>query len=151
VSIDINGILGAVDRAWSEELDEIEVAMVEAISSDRYVWPNATIRQNGQIVTSPRDIVDTGGLRDSQYKNTITAETTEFGWTEHDPELNHNGGMNTYKGHRYYHTPRPWTQHAISGDNEAPLEYQRGDAILNVPEDFARRLSTYLATTPDAD
>jgi hypothetical protein len=86
VSIDINGILSAVDRAWSEELDEIEVAMVEAISSDRYVWPNATIRQNGPIVTSPRDIVDTGGLRDSQYKNTITAETTEFGWTEHDPE-----------------------------------------------------------------
>jgi hypothetical protein len=149
--MDINGILGAVDRAWSEELNEIEVAMVEAISSDRYVWPNATIRQNGQIVTSPRDIVDTGGLRDSQYKNTITAEITEFGWTEDDPELNHNGGMNTYNGHRYYHPPRPWTQHAISGDNEAPLEYQRGDAILNVPEDFARRLSTYLATTPDAD
>jgi hypothetical protein len=30
-------------------------------------WPRATARKNGEVVTSPRDIVDTGALRDS-YK-----------------------------------------------------------------------------------
>lgn len=28
-------------------------------------WPRDTLRKNGQIVSSPRDIVDTGALRDS--------------------------------------------------------------------------------------
>jgi hypothetical protein len=147
--IDINGILAAVDSAWAEEVKEIDMAMVEAISDERHRWPNQTLRQNGEIAGSPRDIVDTGGMLGSQYKNTIMPGEVKFGWTEDNPELNHNGGMSTYNGHRYYHTPRPWTQHAISGDADAPLEYQRGDAILNVPEDFARKLANYLETDAD--
>jgi len=146
---DINAILAAVDAAWAEEMDAVEVAMVEAISSDRYEWPNETVRQNGEVVGSPRDIVDRGNLQNSQYKDTITPEETEFGWTESNPELNHNGGIGSYNGHRYYHTPRPWTQHAIRGDHEAPLEYQRGDAILDVPEDFAVKLSAHLESLQD--
>jgi hypothetical protein len=150
--MDINGILRAVDAAWAEEIEAAEAAMTESFYLKDYYWPNATIRQNGDIVLAgDRDIIDQGDLVNSQYKNTITTEETEFGWTDDDPELNHNGGMSTYQGHRYYHTPRPWTQHAIRGDTEAPLEYQRGDAILNVPEDFARKLSSYLDLDTDAD
>ena len=144
MGFDINRILAAVDGAWAEEMREVEGAMVEAIDSPRYEWPNQTIRANGEVVSSPRNIVDSGRMRDSQYKNTITSAETEFGWSEDDPELNHNGGMNSYNGHRYYHTPRPWTQHAIRGDSEAPLEYQRADAILNVPLDFERKLAARL-------
>jgi hypothetical protein len=151
MAFDINGILRAVDATWAEEMREIDRAFVEAISDERYEWPNQTLRQNGEVVGSPRNIVDTGRLVGSQYINTIMPGDAEFGWTEDNPELNHNGGMNVINGHRYYHTPRPWTQHAISGDSEAPLEYQRSDAILNVPEDFAQKLSTYLELTPDAD
>jgi hypothetical protein len=145
VAFDINRILGAVDVTWAEEIDAIEIAMTESFYSKEYYWPNATIRSNGEIVPAGnRDIVDEGDLVNSQYTNTSTLAETEFGWTDDDPELNHNGGMNTYKGTRYYHTPRPWTQLAISGDSEAPLEYQRSDAILDVPADFARRLNSRL-------
>ncbi len=146
---DINGILAAVDAAWAEEMKAVERAFVEAISEERYEWPNQTLRQNGEVVGSPRNIVDTGKLVGSQYLNTIAPGEAEFGWTDHNPELNHNGGMNTIDGHRYYHRPRPWTQHGISGDSQAPLEYQRADAVLNVPADFEARLSRYLDTDVD--
>jgi hypothetical protein len=147
---DIDRILREVDAAWAEELESVEVAMTEAFYLKDYYWGNATIRKNGEIVPAGnRDIVDEGELVNSQYKNTITTEETEFGWTDDDPELNHNGGINTYNGTRYYHTPRPWTQHAISGDNEAPLEYQRSDAILNVPRDFEDKLAARLAQLDD--
>jgi hypothetical protein len=150
VAFDINGILAAVDAAWAEEMEAVESAMTESFYLKDYVWPNATLRQNRKIVPAgDRDIVDEGDLVNSQYKNTITTDETEFGWTDDDPELNHNGGMNTYNGTRYYHTPRPWTQHAISGDSQAPLEYQRADALLNVPQDFEARLSRYLDANVD--
>jgi hypothetical protein len=145
VAFDLNGILAAFDAAWAEEMDAVERAMTESFYAKEYYWPNATIRANGEIVPAGnRDIVDEGDLVNSQYRNTITSAETEFGWTDDDPELNHNGGINIYKGTRYYHTPRPWTQLAISGDSEAPIEYQRSDAILDVPEDFARRLNSRL-------
>lgn len=38
----------------------------EAIESDIWDWPNRTLRVSGEIVDSPRNIVDTGRLRDSQ-------------------------------------------------------------------------------------
>lgn len=37
----------------------------ENISDRIWNWPRPTVRRNGEIVTQPRDIVDTGALRDS--------------------------------------------------------------------------------------
>ena len=37
----------------------------EYISDRIWDWPQATVRKNGEVVTQPRDIVDTGTLRDS--------------------------------------------------------------------------------------
>lgn len=42
------------------------------IDSVRWEWPRTTIRKNGSVVTSPRDIVDTGALKNSyqvQYES----------------------------------------------------------------------------------
>lgn len=41
-------------------------AFQDAIEADIWYWPNRTERSDGTIVDSPRDIVDTGALRDSQ-------------------------------------------------------------------------------------
>jgi hypothetical protein len=38
----------------------------DAIEDPIYEWPRVTRRTNGQVVGSPRDIVDRGTLRDSQ-------------------------------------------------------------------------------------
>lgn len=41
-------------------------AFQDAMESDIWYWPNFTVRKSGGIVGSPRDIVDTGALIDSQ-------------------------------------------------------------------------------------
>lgn len=145
--LDIAGVMAAFDLAWGEEVEEIDRAFDESIDADLYTWPRLTRRQNGTTASSPRNIVDTGNLKRSQNKNIISAEEIEWEWGADYAELNHNGGMSTYNGIPYYHTPRPWTQYAIAGDSSAPIEYQRGDAILNVPIDFAHRFDRHLAAT----
>ena len=37
----------------------------ENINAEAWEWPRETVRQNGMVAGSPRDIVDTGELRDS--------------------------------------------------------------------------------------
>jgi hypothetical protein len=37
----------------------------EIIETEMWEWPRQTVRQNGTVAGSPRDIVDTGELRDS--------------------------------------------------------------------------------------
>lgn len=42
------------------------------ISDSRWQWPRTTVRKNGAVVDSPRDIVDTGELKNSyqvQYES----------------------------------------------------------------------------------
>lgn len=57
-----------LDRSFVEMCDEFDDLLREAIESDIYYWGGTTFRQNGDVVGSPRDIVDTGNLRDSQFK-----------------------------------------------------------------------------------
>ena len=52
----------------------------ESIDSAVYEWPNVTIRQNGQVVTSPRNIVDTGAFKQSQERTMLNATTCLFTW-----------------------------------------------------------------------
>lgn len=54
------------------------------IAAVKWNWPNRTVRQNGEVVDSPRDIIDEGTLRNSQRisfeagKDTVTGEVA---WT----------------------------------------------------------------------
>lgn len=52
----------------------------ESIVEQRYDWPQVTIRQNGQAVTSPRNIVDTGAFKLSQERTMLNATTCLFTW-----------------------------------------------------------------------
>lgn len=55
----------SVKSAWDELADKFEQILDESMSDERWYWPRRTFRQSGEIATSPRDIVDTGELRDS--------------------------------------------------------------------------------------
>lgn len=50
------------------------------ISAPQFSWPRTTVRRNGQVVSSPRDIVDTGALRASQQRFTIGAAGLGLGY-----------------------------------------------------------------------
>lgn len=57
----------------SQDFKEAFIAMSEGygaacqanIEDTRWAWPRTTIRRNGDVVTSPRDIVDTEELKNS--------------------------------------------------------------------------------------
>jgi hypothetical protein len=51
--------------AWNEVAEKFEQILDESMSDERWYWPHRTLRQSGEIAGSPRDIVDTGELRDS--------------------------------------------------------------------------------------
>lgn len=53
----------AFDKLNREQLPK---AFKEEIEAKKWEWnENVTVRKNGDVVTTPRDIVDTGELRDS--------------------------------------------------------------------------------------
>lgn len=50
------------------------------ISTAQFPWPRTTVRRNGQVVGSPRDIVDLGRLRASQQRVTLGAAGLSLGY-----------------------------------------------------------------------
>jgi hypothetical protein len=139
--IDIAGIMRAADLAFQEEMESVGGAFREAIEDEYYDWPNDTIRHDGSVVGSPRNIVDRSGLQESQDQTPVARGEEEFIWTAPHSAINHNGGRKADGG---VFQARPWTQHAIKGDETAPLEYQQTDALLDVPADFAAKFQALL-------
>ena len=52
----------------------------EEIKTPQFSWPRQTKRKNGQTVSSPRDIVDLGGLLRSQQRDRPSATQLRFNW-----------------------------------------------------------------------
>jgi hypothetical protein len=51
-------------------------AFKEEIKRAQFSWPGPTRRRNGSLVTSPRDIVDTGDFMRSQIRQPINSNAT---------------------------------------------------------------------------
>lgn len=66
MAIDSYKLNQAIIQAFHYVVGEFAQATTEMIDAEMWEWPRATTRSTGQIATSPRDIVDTGHLRDSQ-------------------------------------------------------------------------------------
>jgi hypothetical protein len=56
----------SVLQAFDDMAYDLSTAFYSAIESDIWAWPRLTIRHDGLLVGSPRDIVDTGALINSQ-------------------------------------------------------------------------------------
>ena len=57
-----------------------EQEQISQIEEQKWGWPNDTHRRNGSIVGSPRDIVDTGELRDSLKVEHISFSETLYSY-----------------------------------------------------------------------
>lgn len=62
-------------------LAELSQRFQDAIRAPVYSWPRNTLRQNGQMVGSPRDIVDTGLLARQQQAPQVSGTRAVFRWT----------------------------------------------------------------------
>ena len=56
-------------------------AFKDEIRAVQYNWPRPTRRSRGQVVTSPRDIVDTGAFIRSQIRKTTGPQSLELAYS----------------------------------------------------------------------
>lgn len=52
-------------EAFEEMATQFGEEAQKAVEAEIWQWPRETVRQNGSVVGSPRNIIDTGELRDS--------------------------------------------------------------------------------------
>jgi hypothetical protein len=97
---------GVLDKQLKEEIQRVQ-----------FSWPGETRRRNGEIASSPRDIVDTGAFLRSQRRTRVNLTTVRFTWGG-------SGGV-TYAGYIYQGIPgkaypaRDWIKPALDA---VPLE-----------------------------
>ena len=140
----IDDLTTAAAVTWAETIAAASDACQQALTEKFYDWPNATLRQNGQLVPAgKRDIIDTKTLYNSH-----STQGEDLVWSAEYADLNHDGGM---EGRRYHHA-RPWTEYGIKGDSTDDANWQREEAILDLPRFFAAGMERKLgAIEPDGD
>ena len=65
VQFNVKPFVQKAQRSFAKANDTLEQDIVGSIGSPIWQWPGQTERQSGQVVGSPRDIVDSGDLLDS--------------------------------------------------------------------------------------
>jgi hypothetical protein len=78
-----------------ESFDEMTGEFAQEINfqaeDTKWPWPWETVRQNGSVVGSPRDIVDTGELKNSQFIEDVSDVYKVVGYTAEHAALVHEG------------------------------------------------------------
>lgn len=93
-------------RILSDYGDVLGPQLQNEIANPQFDWPRATRRKNGRVVTTPRDIVDTGQFIDSQTEPRVSETDTgvqmQIGWTApYAAEIfkgSEGGGFISYRG-----------------------------------------------------
>lgn len=57
---------GDIETGFNQINEELHINIKDAIASKQWEWDRTTYRRNGEVATSPRNIVDTGELLNSQ-------------------------------------------------------------------------------------
>ena len=117
-------VMTAIGLAWESTADAVDDAMLESIVDARYTWPRGE---------SPRDIVDTGALGESQSV-VLNGDTVHCEWGGGDVDY----AIDVHEGEGSK-PARRWTREAIRGDDTASQAWQNPRAILNVPAHFTDR------------
>jgi hypothetical protein len=105
---ELRRLRGINTRTFERVMDWADADFDQQMTSEKWKWnDNQTRRKNGQIVGSPRDIVDTGDLLQSKQRNIISRNVTEFIWTDDVAEAVHDGARSK-SGESL--PARPWTE-----------------------------------------
>jgi phage gpG-like protein len=105
-------------KALEKTIAEFEVALRESIEASVYYWDRITVRTGGRVVSTPRDIKDTGSLLASQVTKRIGLLTFAIGWEVAYAAIVYLGGMKRADGTE---TPeRRWAEVAL--DNFNPMK-----------------------------
>jgi hypothetical protein len=105
---ELRQLRGINQRTFQRAMDWADNNFDQQMASEEWRWnKNQTRRKNGQLVGSPRDIIDTGDLLQSKERVQVNRSTVDFIWKDDVAELVHDGGT-TKNGGAY--PARPWTE-----------------------------------------
>jgi len=104
-------ILGALSEPFHRANEALNPAFAKELTSRKWDWPGETKRENGEVVSSPRDIVDTGelrrsyvGKREGPFEHSHSWSNIEYGMAVHE-------GADFSDGRKM--PARPWTRDPI--------------------------------------
>lgn len=106
---------GAFGGIFTKAMDWAEDDFRREIEADKWDWPRETKRRSGPTVGSPRDIVDLGGLKNSQKREGMGEDRTAFVWTGGEGKayaLEVHDGYSSKAGNRM--PARPFTEETIA-------------------------------------
>lgn len=113
---ELRRLRGINTRTFELAMDWADADFDQQMAAEKWQWnDNQTRRKNGQIVGSPRDIIDTGDLLASKRREQISRSVTEFIWDDPVAGGVHDG-MRTRSGKDL--PARPWTEPTLDDIDE---------------------------------
>jgi hypothetical protein len=107
--LDIDKFYQKINQAFQNTVIDFGEMQKEEMESVKWDWPRVTIRQNGTIVYSPRDILDTGTLYNALSINQNNLHLYTYSWNTDYAVFVHNGAQST--------PARPWITEAINNND----------------------------------
>lgn len=111
LKLNFNKIHQRIEDALDITAEVANTAFKDAIEQPLYEWPRTTVRKSGEVVSTPRNIVDTGDLRDSQEHQKVDELNHQFSWNVPYAIQVHEGAV-LKSGTEL--PARPWTREAIA-------------------------------------
>jgi hypothetical protein len=119
IGVELQNARNICQRTYERAMDWADVNFDHQISAVKWKWkgPNyETLRENGEFVKEPRDIVDMGTLLQSKQRNQSGRNVVDFEWTADHAELVHDGAAALKNGG--YYPARPWTDPTLADIDE---------------------------------
>ncbi|MEH2148556.1 hypothetical protein [Nostoc sp.] len=126
ISIDQSRLNSIINRAFDVVVEVQGEAFQNVIASDIWEWPRETLRQNGDLVGSPRNILDSEEL----YNSLViarSANAAEYTWESDHAAIAHDGAT-TKNGTEL--PARPWTRIGLEECNAAEIMQQQLNKYL---------------------
>ncbi|MEH2201217.1 hypothetical protein [Nostoc sp.] len=126
INIDTSRLNRAIQLSFDVVVETLADSFSSAILDDSWEWPRTTIRQNSDVVSSPRDIYDTGELYNSLVISR-SANAAEYTWESDHAAIVHDGAT-TKNGTEL--PARPWTKIGLEECNAAEIMQQQLNKYL---------------------
>jgi hypothetical protein len=103
---------GVIEESFQELISEFAQEQVKQIEAVEWPWPRETVRSTGEIANSPRNIIDSGALRDSLIIEWISPTEAIYHWDVDYAIHVHQGAV---LGNGTELPARPWIYAAMGG------------------------------------
>ncbi len=158
VRVEVGDLSGLAERAARAAMERVAgetfAAMQQSFTAPAWDWPRdlptrnlkgATVGEkarsyadgDGIRAGSPRNLIDTGNLRQSGSWRMIGPTTAEFRWSAASATAAHEGALihpwGNRKAARVYLPPRPWTRAVLGQETVAGIKpFPVGDRLKDV-------------------